>query len=55
MEVGQGPNWGCSAKEKNINIYFRYVFFLRLTFMHNFNYIEHPLVHGEVINFIAAV
>jgi hypothetical protein len=19
MEVGQGPNWGCSAKEKNCN------------------------------------
>jgi hypothetical protein len=22
MEVGQGPNWGCSAKEKNMPILF---------------------------------
>jgi hypothetical protein len=21
MEVGQGPNWGCSAKEKKTNLY----------------------------------
>jgi hypothetical protein len=21
MEVGQGPNWGCSAKEKQIQLY----------------------------------
>jgi hypothetical protein len=20
MEVGQGPNWGCNAKEKNMSI-----------------------------------
>jgi hypothetical protein len=22
MKVGQGPNWGCSVKEKNIKIHF---------------------------------
>jgi hypothetical protein len=25
MEVGQGPNWGCSAKEKNIDMYGIYI------------------------------
>jgi hypothetical protein len=50
MEVGQGPNWGCSAKEKK---YFKDVIFVYV-FLGSYNF-QYAVTHLILVGYLVVL